>query len=395
MITVMDSKPDCMKKNSATRESCLDSKLWHYIAGNMVKMPPVNALVVYFPQGHIEHANVDNLELSNFSNFNIPSMILCRVVSIKYTADNESDEVYAKIRLIPEKSHVFDDFDDMGFAGNDGISHSNVSNDEKPNQFAKTLTQSDANNGGGFSVPRFCAETIFPSLDYDAEPPVQTVQIRDVHGEVWNFRHIYRGTPRRHLLTTGWSNFVNRKKLVAGDSIVFMRDDSGDLCFGIRRGKKGGIGGGCDYTMGGWGPNGENRGSSFGGGSYSGNNKVGGRNFSSGGESRGKGMVDAAVEAANLAANGEPFEVIYYPRSSTPEFVVKASTVRASMTIAWCPGMRYKMAFETEDSSRISWFMGTVSGVQVVDPIRWPNSPWRLLQVYFLISNFILFSIDN
>jgi hypothetical protein len=39
------------------------------------------------------------------------------------------------------------------------------------------------------------------------------------------------------------------------------------------------------------------------------------------------------------------------------------------------------MAFETEDSSRISWFMGTVSAVQVADPIRWPNSPWRLLQV--------------
>jgi hypothetical protein len=39
------------------------------------------------------------------------------------------------------------------------------------------------------------------------------------------------------------------------------------------------------------------------------------------------------------------------------------------------------MAFETEDSSRISWFMGTVAGVQVTDPIRWPQSPWRLLQV--------------
>ncbi|KAL0309714.1 UNVERIFIED_CONTAM: Auxin response factor 8 [Sesamum radiatum] len=39
------------------------------------------------------------------------------------------------------------------------------------------------------------------------------------------------------------------------------------------------------------------------------------------------------------------------------------------------------MAFETEDSSRISWFMGTISSAQVADPIRWPDSPWRLLQV--------------
>ncbi|AQK66413.1 Auxin response factor 16, partial [Zea mays] len=51
------------------------------------------------------------------------------------------------------------------------------------------------------------------------------------------------------------------------------------------------------------------------------------------------------------------------------------------MRTQWCPGMRFKMAFETEDSSRISWFMGTVSAVHVADPIRWPNSPWRLLQV--------------
>ncbi|KAH0980023.1 hypothetical protein GBA52_007200 [Prunus armeniaca] len=49
------------------------------------------------------------------------------------------------------------------------------------------------------------------------------------------------------------------------------------------------------------------------------------------------------------------------------------------MRVQWCSGMRFKMAFETEDSSRISWFMGTIAFVQVSDPIRWPNSPWRLL----------------
>jgi len=55
---------------------------------------------------------------------------------------------------------------------------------DKLSSFAKTLTQSDANNGGGFSVPRYCAETIFPKLDYRADPPVQTVLAKDVHGEV-------------------------------------------------------------------------------------------------------------------------------------------------------------------------------------------------------------------
>ncbi|KAL8478945.1 hypothetical protein ACS0TY_030726 [Phlomoides rotata] len=46
----------------------------------------------------------------------------------------------------------------------------------------------------------------------------------------------------------------------------------------------------------------------------------------------------------------------------------------------WCPGMRFKMTTETEDSSQISLFNGTIASVQVADPIRWPNSPWRLLQ---------------
>ncbi|KAH0981781.1 hypothetical protein GBA52_008958 [Prunus armeniaca] len=36
------------------------------------------------------------------------------------------------------------------------------------------------------------------------------------------------------------------------------------------------------------------------------------------------------------------------------------------MRVQWCSGMRFKMAFETEDSSRISWFMGTIASVQFV-----------------------------
>ncbi|CAI0401844.1 unnamed protein product [Linum tenue] len=132
---------------------------------------------------------------------------------------------------------------------------------EKPASFAKTLTQSDANNGGRFSVSRYCAETIFPRLDYTTDPPVQTVVAKDVHSEVWKFKHIYRGTPRRHLLTIGWSTFVNQKKLVAGDSIVFLRAENGDLFVGIRRAKRG-IGGGSgsewsssSFPQSGWGIN--------------------------------------------------------------------------------------------------------------------------------------------
>ncbi|CAA7048812.1 unnamed protein product [Microthlaspi erraticum] len=363
-----------MNPTKSGSEKGLDPQLWHACAGGMVRMPPMNSKVFYFPQGHAENA----YDCVDFGNLPIPPMVLCRVLAIKYMADAESDEVFAKLRLIPLKDDEFvDHHQDYGDGGGED-SNGFESNSEKTPSFAKTLTQSDANNGGGFSVPRYCAETIFPRLDYNAEPPVQTILAKDVHGDVWKFRHIYRGTPRRHLLTTGWSNFVNQKKLVAGDSIVFMRAESGDLCVGIRRAKRGGIGNGPEYSAG-WNPIGGSCG-------YSSliredeSNTLRRSNCALA-DRKGKVTAESVIEAATLAITGRPFEVVYYPRASTSEFCVKAMDARAAMRIPWCSGMRFKMAFETEDSSRISWFMGTVSAVNVSDPIRWPNSPWRLLQV--------------
>ncbi|KAK3131123.1 hypothetical protein QOZ80_6BG0502320 [Eleusine coracana subsp. coracana] len=363
MITFVDSAAMERERES---DKCLDPQLWHACAGGMVQMPPVHSKVYYFPQGHAEHAQ-GPVELPAGR---VPPLVLCRVAGVRYMADPDTDEVFAKIRLAPVRTNEPGDADDgIGAAAT-------AQQEDKPASFAKTLTQSDANNGGGFSVPRYCAETIFPRLDYSADPPVQTVLAKDVHGVVWKFRHIYRGTPRRHLLTTGWSTFVNQKKLVAGDSIVFMRTENGDLCVGIRRAKKGGIGG-PEFLHHHPPPPGANN--------YGGFSMFLRAEEDVGNKMRGKVRVrvrpEEVAEAANLAVSGQPFEVVYYPRASTPEFCVKAGAVRAAMRTQWCAGMRFKMAFETEDSSRISWFMGTVSAVQVADPVRWPNSPWRLLQV--------------
>jgi hypothetical protein len=367
-------------------DKSLDPQLWHACAGGMVQMPSVNTKVFYFPQGHAEHAQ-SNVDFGD--SFRIPPLILCRVGSVKFLADPETDEVFSKITLIPLRNSELENEDSDGFDGN--VSE----NSEKPSSFAKTLTQSDANNGGGFSVPRYCAETIFPRLDYSAEPPVQTVIAKDVHGEVWKFRHIYRGTPRRHLLTTGWSSFVNQKKLVAGDSIVFLRGENGQLYVGIRRAKRGIVNG--LETPSGWSSGNGSCGLGVGGfgGAFSvflreENNKMLRNGIGDGGVggNLGGGRVkvsgESVKEAMRLAASNQTFEVVYYPRASTPEFCVKVSAVKAAMRIQWCSGMRFKMPFETEDSSRISWFMGTISSVHVVDPIRWPNSPWRLLQVLLL-----------
>ncbi|XP_058771134.1 auxin response factor 18-like isoform X2 [Vicia villosa] len=374
MNTFMDSRDD---KSAKRDERCLDPQLWHACAGGMVQMPAVNSKVYYFPQGHAEHA----CGSVNFMNCpKVEPLIPCRVFEVKFMADPETDEVYAKLKLVPLSGN-----------GNDGVDCDNdvvgVENQDKPASFAKTLTQSDANNGGGFSVPRYCAETIFPRLDYAADPPLQNILAKDVHGETWKFRHIYRGTPRRHLLTTGWSTFVNHKKLLAGDSIVFLRAENGDLCVGIRRAKKG-IGGGHEDPSG-WNPVGEKfplpwfaqNENQMMRNFNNNNNNNNGLNSSANVTGRERVRPEVVLEAVTLAANKQPFEVVYYPRASTPEFCVKAHLVEAAMQIRWCSGIRFKMPFETEDSSRISWFMGIVSGVQFVDPLLWPNSPWRLLQV--------------
>lgn len=351
----------------------VENQLWHACAGGMIQMPLPNSSVYYFPQGHAEHT-LTHVDFTGM--VRIPSFVHCKVIDVKFLADFETDEVFAKIRMLP----VVNSCDIVGNSCHDSS--------EKPlSSFAKTLTQSDANNGGGFSVPRYCAETIFPLLDYSADPPVQTVVVKDVHGEIWKFRHIYRGTPRRHLLTTGWSSFVNHKKLVAGDSIVFVRTENGNLCVGIRRAKRGGIGG-SDSSPG-WNSYPGNSSTFYRGVSsfvLDNENKLrrSGSNRNIVSSLRGKVKSEDVIEATSLAANGQPFEVAYYPRASTPDFCVKASSLTASLNSKWCAGMRFKMPFETEDSSRISWFMGTVSSVEVADPVHWPNSPWRLLQVRYI-----------
>ena len=48
-----------------------------------------------------------------------------------------------------------------------------------------------------------------------------------INGQISLMIYLYMinwtGQPRRHLLTTGWSTFVTSKRLVAGDSFVFLR----------------------------------------------------------------------------------------------------------------------------------------------------------------------------
>ncbi|KAF8396602.1 hypothetical protein HHK36_018226 [Tetracentron sinense] len=177
------------------------------------------SVVVYFPQGHLEQV----ASSSPFPGMEMPTMdlqpqIFCRVVNVQL--------------LLWERNLEGKENEELGsLEEGDGGSPSKST----PHMFCKTLTASDTSTHGGFSVPRRAAEDCFPPLDYKQQRPSQELIAKDLHGIEWRFRHIYRGQPRRHLLTTGWSVFVSQKNLVSGDAVLFLRGEDGELRLGIKR----------------------------------------------------------------------------------------------------------------------------------------------------------------
>ncbi|XP_068662656.1 auxin response factor 17-like [Aristolochia californica] len=334
----------------------IDPHIWKACAGSSVNIPTVGSRVYYFPPGYGEQSSTPPEFRPQH-----PAYVLSRILSVRFLANPETDEVFAKLRLEPLPLAL------PALACPASPEGSDVGEEPTIVPFAKTLTPSDANNGGGFSVPRFCADSIFPPLDYQAEPPVQTISVRDVHGVLWEFRHIYRGTPRRHLLTTGWSKFVNQKKLVAGDSVVFMKNKSGEIFVGVRRTVRSG-------------------GSADSGGRWNSSVLAAAKLEDGDGEgfsrsNRGRVSADSVLNATELAGSCRLFDVVYYPRAGSPDFVVRADAVEDAMKVYWTVGMRVKMAVETEDSSRMTWFQGSIQSVGAHDGGLCRTSPWRMLQV--------------
>ncbi|KAF8686948.1 hypothetical protein HU200_043226 [Digitaria exilis] len=271
---------------------------------------------------------------------NLPSKLICLLHNVTLHADPETDEVYAQMTLQPVTSD--------GQYGKEALQLSELALKQPRPQtefFCKTLTASDTSTHGGFSVPRRAAEKIFPPLDFSMQPPAQEIQARDLHDATWTFRHIYRGQPKRHLLTTGWSLFVSGKRLFAGDSVIFVRDEKQQLLLGIRRANR-------QPT-----------------------------NISSSVLSSDSMHIGILAAAAHAAANNSPFTIFYNPRASPTEFVVPfAKYQKALYGNQISLGMRFRMMFETEELGTRR-YMGTITGISDLDPVRWKNSQWRNLQV--------------
>ncbi|XP_052202486.1 auxin response factor 3-like [Diospyros lotus] len=316
---------------------CLE--LWQACAGPLSSLPKKGSVVVYFPQGHFER-------VSDFpaAVYGLPPQVFCRVVDVKLHPEAASDEVYAEMFLIPDAQTEQKWRQGETAAESEEEDTEGAAKLSTPHMFCKTLTASDTSTHGGFSVPRRAAEDCFPPLDYNQQRPSQELIAKDLHGNEWKFRHIYRGQPRRHLLTTGWSAFINKKKLVSGDAVLFLRGGDGELRLGIRRAAQ------------------TETDSSF-------------PDISS--KKVEVGTIGAVV---NAISRKSVFNICYNPRTSSSEFVLPFQKFSKSLSHSFSVGMRFKRLLEAEDATERRC-TGLVTGVSDVDPVRWPGSKWRCLLV--------------
>ncbi|KAK3228109.1 hypothetical protein Dsin_007971 [Dipteronia sinensis] len=314
----------------------LYEELWKACAGPLVDVPKTGEKVFYFPQGHMEQLEAStNQELNQrIPLFHLPSKILCRVINIQLMAEQETDEVYAQITLLPEPNQDEPTSPDPCPA---------ESARPTVHSFCKVLTASDTSTHGGFSVLRKHATECLPPLDMNQTTPTQELVAKDLHGYEWRFKHIFRGQPRRHLLTTGWSTFVTSKRLVAGDTFVFLRGENGDLRVGVRR---------LGHQQSSMPPS----------------------VISS--QSMHLGVL---ATASHAVATRTRFVVYYKPRTS--QFIIGVNKYLEAVNNKFSVGMRFKMRFEGEESPERR-FSGTIVGVEDFSP-HWNDSKWRSLKVHW------------
>ncbi|KAF8051643.1 hypothetical protein N665_1687s0009 [Sinapis alba] len=313
----------------------LYTELWKACAGPLVEVPLAGERVFYFPQGHMEQlvaSTNQGIESEEIPDFKLPPKILCRVLSVMLKAEHETDEVYAQITLKPEEDQSeLISLDPPIVEPTKQMFHS----------FVKILTASDTSTHGGFSVLRKHATECLPSLDMSQATPTQELVTRDLHAFEWRFKHIFRGQPRRHLLTTGWSTFVSSKRLVAGDAFVFLRGENGDLRVGVRRLAR------HQSTM----PTSVISSQSM--------------------------HLGVLATASHAVITKTIFLVFYKPRIS--QFIVGVNKYMEAMKHGFSLGTRFRMRFEGEESPE-RMFTGTIVGIGDISS-QWPASKWRSLQV--------------
>ncbi|KAL0737200.1 hypothetical protein Bca4012_013410 [Brassica carinata] len=334
---IMHGKPEFLATDRTN--NYLYGQLWKLCAGPLFDLPKVGEKIYYFPQGHIEKAIFfTNLLASSMNDelcqlkpiFDIPSKICCNVFSIKLKVETTTDEIYAEISLLPDTSEV------------EIPTPKHENNIQNINYFTKVLSASDTSKKGSFVLNKRHAIECLPPLDTSQLTPSQEIIAKDIHGHEWKFKHTLRGTPQRHLFASGWNEFAKEKRLVAGDSFVFLRGENGESRVGIRKA--------ANHQQ-------QNIPSSL---------------ISK--QSMHHGIVATALNAIKTKCM---FVVFYKPRSS--QFLVTLDKFIDGVSKKFSIGSRFMMKFEGRDFNELRYY-GTIVGVRDFST-HWKDSEWRSLEV--------------
>ncbi|KAJ0618700.1 putative transcription factor ARF family [Helianthus annuus] len=307
----------------------LRAQLWHECAGLTVKIPCPGDRVFYFPQGHLKQVEEITTQdgLDHIPIHGLPSKILCKVVDARLKAHSKTDEVYAKITLLPYFEHEGPNF------------FRTVPLNIPSRSFRKILTPTDVSKVGACGLPARDVERTFRPLDMSQDPASQDIVAKDLHGSTWHFKHTCRRRQKRHTLVKGWGNFVRQKKLHAGDACIFLRwqtETYVGICRAVRLHRP---------------PRAT--------------------------------MQHRVLSDAYLSINaGTPFTVYYYPWTSASPFVVAYDEVVESLQVNYSRGMCFEVQFDDEKPHHVlKTFTGIIISKEDVDPVKWPQSEWQCLRV--------------
>ncbi|XP_058738553.1 auxin response factor 8-like isoform X2 [Vicia villosa] len=106
--------------------------------------------------------------------------------------------------------------------------------------------------------------------------------------------------------------------------------------------------------------------------------------------------IGLLAAAAHASATNNCFTVFFNPRASPSEFVIQLSKyIKVVYHTRVSVGMRFRMLFETEESS-VRRYMGTITSISDMDPVRWQNSHWRSVKSRLNLTKTVRkFSIDS
>ncbi|KAF8107732.1 hypothetical protein N665_0117s0004 [Sinapis alba] len=329
---IMHAQPEFSGITTDGTNNYLYDQLWKLCAGPLFNLPKSGEKVYYFPQGHIEQLVTSiNDELCQLKPvFYIPSKICCNVFSIELKVETTTDEIYAEISLLPDTSEV------------EIPTPRHESNIQNINYFTKVLSASDTSKKGGFVLNKRHAIECLPLLDTSQQTPSQEISAKDIHGHEWKLKHTLRGTPQRHLFTSGWKEFAKKKDLDVGDSFIFLRGENGESRIGIRKA------------------------------GHHQQDNIPSSLISK--ESMHHGVVSTALNAIKSKCM---FVVFYKPRSS--KFLVNFQKYIDGVNNKFSIGSRFLMKFEGRDFNEIRYY-GTIVGVRDFST-HWKDSKWRSLEV--------------